>query len=228
MNFNATESVGLPRHHIDGDMLVAYAAGTLGQAESIVVATHLSLCPSCRAGLAATEAVGGALLEDIAPAPIFETAIATVLSRLDGAALTPDSPKAEAQTLSGVLLPRCVRDHLPEDLNHLRWSWVSPGVKYAEMLKDTDGVRIGLILGAAGAKIAEHGHSGEELTVVLSGGYRDGGAQFRRGDIHSMGEATVHQPVIDADGECLSLLMLSGPIKPTQLIARIFRRFTSF
>ena len=73
----------LPQHHIVEDMLLAYATGTLGQAASLVAATHLSMCPSCRASLVAAEAVGGVLLEDISPEPISETLLAGVLSRLD-------------------------------------------------------------------------------------------------------------------------------------------------
>lgn len=37
------------RHHIGDDLLLSYAAGTLDEASSLLVATHLALCPHCRA-----------------------------------------------------------------------------------------------------------------------------------------------------------------------------------
>jgi putative transcriptional regulator len=220
----------LPQHHINDDMLLAYAAGTLDRAASLLAATHLSLCLFCRTNLIAMEAVGGALLEDIAPEPISEATVGEVLSRLDaqGAGQRAASPKVDAKSLAGTLLPRCLLSYLPKDLNDLQWNRLSPGIKYSEMLKDANGTRVGLIRAAAGASVVEHGHSGEEFTVVLSGGYRDGAAQFRRGDIQSVDESVIHKPVTDTGGECLSLVMISGPIKPTPLIARIFHFFTGF
>ena len=101
-------------------------------------------------------------------------------------------------------------------------------MKYADVLKDAGGVRLELIQTAPGAAITPHGPSGEELTVVLSGGYRDGNAQFRRGDIQSVDENVIHEPVTDTDGGCLSLLMISGPLKPRSLVARIFCYLTGF
>lgn len=218
-----------PSHHVDGDMLLAYAAGTLAQAPSLVVATHLSLCPACRASLAAAEAVGGALLDDIAPEPVSRKVVADVLTRLD--AIVPDAkrkpPQTEAKSLAGAVLPRCVLDYLPEDLGDLRWSWVSPGVKFSEMLSDGR-TRVGLMQAAAGAPFTPHGHSGPEVTMVLSGGYRDGAVSYQRGDVQSVDESDVHEPVVDQATECLALFLTSGPVKPTGLIARIVSRFIGF
>lgn len=50
-------------HHLSDDLLMAYSAGQLPEAFSLVVATHVSLCDDCRARLAAFDAVGGAVLE---------------------------------------------------------------------------------------------------------------------------------------------------------------------
>jgi putative transcriptional regulator len=48
-----------PNHHPGEATLLAYAAGGLGEGLSLVVASHLSFCPECRANVAAGEAVGG-------------------------------------------------------------------------------------------------------------------------------------------------------------------------
>lgn len=49
-------------HHLDDDMLLHYSAGTLAEGWSVAVATHLALCPSCRADLAMLENVGATFL----------------------------------------------------------------------------------------------------------------------------------------------------------------------
>ena len=36
------------QHHLPDDLLLTYAAANLAEAWSLVVATHLSLCPECR------------------------------------------------------------------------------------------------------------------------------------------------------------------------------------
>ena len=44
-------------------LLMAYSAGTLPEAFSLTVATHVSMCDECRARLGAFDSVGGALIE---------------------------------------------------------------------------------------------------------------------------------------------------------------------
>ena len=35
-------------HHVSGDLLLAYGTGSLDEATSLLVATHLALCPASR------------------------------------------------------------------------------------------------------------------------------------------------------------------------------------
>ena len=58
------------RHHIPDPLLVAYVSGSLPQAYSLVVATHLSMCDECRARATAHEAVGGSILESCGTADL--------------------------------------------------------------------------------------------------------------------------------------------------------------
>lgn len=55
------------RHHIVEETLLAYGAGNLSEAWSLMVATHLALCPSCRTRAHEAEKIGGALLEALVP-----------------------------------------------------------------------------------------------------------------------------------------------------------------
>ena len=52
---------GKIKHHLSQDILMKYSSGTLCEAFSLAVATHISMCDDCRAALESFEAVGGAL-----------------------------------------------------------------------------------------------------------------------------------------------------------------------
>ena len=71
------------RHHIPDEMLAAYASGSLPHAFAVVVASHVSMCEECRAGLEAHQAVGGALLESETGIALSQGLKADVLAELD-------------------------------------------------------------------------------------------------------------------------------------------------
>ena len=50
------------KHHLPDDILMAYAAGTLPEAFNLMVATHVSMCDTCRAQVESFDAVGGEML----------------------------------------------------------------------------------------------------------------------------------------------------------------------
>lgn len=89
-------------HHITDDVLLAYSAGDLDEAASLVVATHLALCPTCRTAVRQMEAIGGALMEDLAPVPVANDAFDTVMAELsahtcgDGDVCEHDLPLPDA------------------------------------------------------------------------------------------------------------------------------------
>ncbi|MBT5567275.1 MAG: histidine kinase, partial [Rhodospirillaceae bacterium] len=83
-------------HHPSDDLLWSYAAGSLDEPSSILIATHLSLCPVCRAVVAKAESVGGELFEDLASEDIEAGSLAAVLARLDD---IEDSSSIAAETI---------------------------------------------------------------------------------------------------------------------------------
>src|SRR6185369_1648296 len=73
----------VPTHHLSDEWLVDYAAGAAPEPVALRVATHLAYCPACRAAHGKLEAVGGALLTDIAPAEVSEGAWSKLEALLD-------------------------------------------------------------------------------------------------------------------------------------------------
>ena len=66
-------------HHPSDATLEARASGTLDRARGLIVDMHLSRCPACAERMKLFEAIGGALLEDTAVAPLKPGALERAL-----------------------------------------------------------------------------------------------------------------------------------------------------
>ena len=140
-----------PNHHLDDSTLLAYAAGTLDEAFSVVAASHVAVCPACRGAVRVA---------------VFD-----------------------------VKLPASARGQLKL-------------------------LRIG-----AGRAMPEHGHGGEEITMVLMGAYVDHMGRFAAGDVADLDEDIEHRPVVEQDGDCICLVATERPTRFKSLAARIMQPF---
>ena len=66
-----------------------------------------------------------------------------------------------------------------------------------------------------------HSHDGNEVTLVLSGGFTDEYGTYGPGDISIQETGAVHKPVADEDGECIVLAVNEGPIVLTGPVGRL-------
>jgi putative transcriptional regulator len=213
-------------HHPSEDALLAYAAGTLDEPTSVLVATHLALCPKCRASIATAEAVGGELMESLTPAPAVKVSAGDVLALIDAKTELRSDVRVEraANTnTADTLLPQPLRTYVQGGLDSVNWRWMGPGVRYARILEDESGAKVGLMRIASGTRMPHHGHSDDEYTMVLAGGYTDAFGSYRRGDVETADTDTLHQPVADDDGDCICLVVTRGDLKPTGFFARLLQ-----
>jgi len=95
------KAIHSPTHHPACDTLVRFAAGRLGAAMQLFVASHLALCPRCRHHVGGYEADAGAGLEALPPLPLPTTCLSGVLRKI---ALMPEKPVRMAAT-GGESLP---------------------------------------------------------------------------------------------------------------------------
>ena len=214
-------------HHPSDDILLSYAAGSLDEPTSILIATHLALCPACREHVSKAESVGGELLNDVKPVAIQDGALDVVLARLDegeGGQINIPAP-AVAPHDNDLNLPRPLTDYIDGSTKSLPWRWLGPSVHYAPIASHTKGPKVGLLRIAPGTRVPMHGHSGNELTMVLAGGYTDGTGNYTRGDVEAADDGLVHQPIADAGEECVCLVVTEGVLQPTGLIARLVQPF---
>ena len=54
----------MSRHHPKNTTLADFAAGTLDEGRSLVVASHLAMCGECREFVSSLEEAGGQMLAD--------------------------------------------------------------------------------------------------------------------------------------------------------------------
>ncbi|MCP1335715.1 ChrR family anti-sigma-E factor [Futiania mangrovi] len=213
-----------PIHHPGEDLLLEYAAGSMPEPLALLVATHLTLCPACRAEAARLETLGGAMLEEIGPEPVSESLLDRVLDCLDDAAELAPQAGARPATDAPFAVPMPLARYLGESFGGLGWRSMI-GLKEVELLKGRPGFTTRLMRIAPGAVMPRHTHEGAEMTLVLAGGFTDRGNHFVRGDVAIAGPDDDHQPVADADGECICLAVTSAPLRLTGPIGRYLNPF---
>lgn len=205
------------RHHVSDALLMAYAAGALPEAFSLVVATHVSMCDECRARLGAHEAIGGAVLDDCA-APLADGALAACLGRLGA----PEARAAVQALPRGGLFPQPLRDYVGGDLSAVKWRPLGMGVRQA-LLRTGPEARARLLYIPAGQAVPDHGHRGTELTLVLQGAFADATDRFGPGDLEIAGEELEHTPVAEAGADCICLAATDAPLRFNSLMPRLLQ-----
>lgn len=213
-------------HHLDDASLMRYASGDLDPAFCIIVASHLAMCETCRDAVRLAEAVGGECLENSAHAPISDDAFDRIAQMLD-AETSPDPVKPDMvreevlATQSDVPLP--LQGLIGGSLDDLDWQWVVPGVQRHRIeLASTDSSLFMLKIGP-GRKMPEHGHGGNEMTLVLKGSYSDAIGRFGPGDIADLDEHVEHQPVVDSPEPCICLVATEEPTQFKGIVSRLMQ-----
>lgn len=224
----------MPAHHAPDDILIAYAAGSLGASETLLIACHLTLCAACRHIVADAEAVGAAVLAGAAgladpavTAGVSEDMLAALLGRLD----PPDGPVPTgpvANPLTSSLADP--RGHIPAplfgltgDLDKVSWRRMFPGIHALDLPALGDGKLVKVHRFAAGMRVPEHDHPGLEATLVLSGGFTDDDGHFLRGDLSMRDHTRPHEQRIDPGEPCVWLWVGDGEFIPRTLMGRLLR-----
>ena len=205
-------------HHLDDATILAYAAGTLGEALSVAAACHISMCSECRTAVRKAEALGGEILDDLQSSAVSDVCRAATLGRLnDMIAAKPAFVKSEMPSPLQRLLGG-------QDFAQLRWRKKAPGVAVYELplSKNAKG-SLKLLSIAPGMTMLEHGHGGEELTLVLKGAFKDKVGRFVRGDIADLDQDTEHCPIIEEGETCICLYATEAPSHYKTWIGRLLQ-----
>jgi putative transcriptional regulator len=209
-------------HHPNDLLLADFATNTLDEANSLVIATHLAMCPQCRIIVSQFECVGGALLDEM-PSQGFDAgrrarALAEIESELPAAAPSqvPLRPSASV-------------DSILELYGTGPWRWTGPGIYWRPVdLPVENGTRAFMLRAGPGTALPHHRHSGTELTLVLKGAFSHELGRFAAGDIEEADAEVEHTPVVDKDSECICLVAMQGDIRLQGWIGRLMQPFVRF
>ena len=205
-------------------LLFGYAAGNLDEAQSLVVATHLTYSEKARNIVRQCEDLGGVLIEkQCEPVSMCDAALNNVLSRIENnahnvihkdaccqkAALGFEIPKPLAESVSG---------------QSIKWKPLFPGMKAYDLPLGCKKSVARFMKADPGHVSPHHSHSGMEITLVLDGAFSDETGQYKRGDLVVTGEEHDHTPRACPTNGCVCLVVTSEPIKLTG-IARLLNPF---
>jgi putative transcriptional regulator len=230
-------------HHLDEATLFSYVAGSLSQGMALVVASHISICDSCRDRVFETEAIGGALLNEMvsdnssdgsASVKVDETALEQVLACLDqeeptislDSSLSDGESDACSPGNTGEV-PAPLSDYIGGSLDAVQWKRLSPGFYYFDVFKEQRGI-CRLLKVAPGKSILPHGHHGNELTLLLRGSYADEVGRFAQGDVADLDDQIEHQPLVDGNEDCICLVATDYPLRFTTLLGKVIQPITRF
>jgi putative transcriptional regulator len=209
-------------HHPDVATLMSCAAGSQPEAIAAVVASHLAMCPSCAREVGKMTRIGAALFDDLAPAAM-EKAASVAAMRAQEAETEVVLP-AEVRTGD---VPYPLTGLIGTDLDKVAWKWLAPGVWYYPVpLSDGATGDLRLLKVAPGQAVPEHGHGGEELTLLLRGSYRDELGEFRTGDVADLDDDVEHTPIADPKEGCICLVASETKARFKSLFARIVQPLT--
>lgn len=201
-------------------LLASYAAGNLNAPLQALVGSHLALRDENRAFVAALEEMAGLELMQGGGKPVAERQrmLAAILSAEEEpriAAFAPEAPDS--------VLPAPLRRLLGRGSHEIAWRFKLPGIREFR-IADTEAGEAVLYWVKAGRRLPQHTHEGDEVTLLLKGGFTDPLGHYRRGDIAIADPDLDHTPVADSDEDCICFAVTDAPLQLTGPVMRLLRK----
>ncbi len=223
------------KHHPDEATIMAYAAGSLEEAHAVLVSCHLEVCAHCRSLLQSAEALGGAILcEEIDDSVPDEGSFGRLLEKISASEQIADDSSVDDAHITPAgnkrggwqQMPAALRNYLDGDLDTVKWKRIGPGVWQRPILL-SEGAKssLRLLRISPGHSVPEHGHCGQETTLILKGAYDDEIGHFAPGDVADLDEEIEHQPVVSSDVDCICLAATEAPTRFKGIIGKLMQPF---
>ena len=201
-------------------LLIDYANGTLPLALEVLVETHISMNPASAKSIRMLLQLGGALLENSEPIPLSEGSFEKLMAEIDSG-VDKDQEIYTNVVNDNNLLPLPIRNYAQDISSPKNWKRIGIGlseqaINFGDNFGSTKLYKI-----APRYSVPSHSHDGNEVTLVLSGGFTDEYGTYGPGDISIQETGAVHKPVADEDGECIVLAVNEGPIVLTGPVGRL-------
>lgn len=201
----------MAKFHPDLDLMTDYSAGSMPLAQAACVSVHVSNCEHCRRLSEQLSDVGAALFEELEPVPVGDALLNAVLARLD------DEPPLAYQKPVDVKnnTPAVLQRLMSGDFSDLTWKNIGSSLRISYLQTGDPSHEFALYHIKAGGKIPEHTHRGNEMTLVLEGGFSDSNGSYHEGDFIFRRPGDVHAPTALQSEDCICLAVLDAPLKFT-------------
>ncbi|AOY89011.1 anti-sigma factor [Marinobacter salinus] len=210
----------MTRHHPDTLSLMEYSAGNLSEPHALCIRLHLDECSHCRSRVDTLDSLGAVMMERQPKVSVSESMFDSILSRIE------NEPSSQPVTVKA---PRVgpLQKLLGEDINKLPWKRQLGDVSVLDISDKFPHQKEQVVLQklAAGGKAPAHTHRGNETTIVLQGAFADQNGVFNQWDFVVLDENDEHKPVAVGCEDCITLSVLSAPVKLTGTFTRMLNPF---
>ncbi len=206
-------------YHPDKLLLADYSAGNMSFGPALCVTAHLEHCQLCHRELQEMTTLGAVLMEqqraaDVSP-ELFERVMQCIAKE--------DVTASQHYVARG---KRTALDNfVPKDLQSISWSGFGETLKSHELDVGDSEHLVSLIRMRRGGAVPKHTHRGQEITLVLQGGFSDASGSYRVGDFIECNREIDHQPVANQNEDCFCLTSRSAPVKFTGPFMRALNPF---
>jgi|TARA_R110000787_G_scaffold265440_1_gene371434 putative transcriptional regulator len=199
-----------------------FSAGNLSEPHALCIRLHLDQCPHCRSRVDTLDSLGAVMMESQPQVGVSSDMFDAILSRIDS---EPDMTETYISTQAKRMSP--LQKLLGDDLNSLPWKRQLGDVSVLDISERFPGQSEQVVLQklAAGGKAPAHTHRGSETTIVLQGAFSDQKGVFNQWDFVVLNQEDEHKPVAVGCEDCITLSVLSAPVKLTGTFTRLLNPF---
>ncbi len=213
-------------HHPSDALLLDFSAGNMEKPLSILVGAHLSLCPDCQRLAQGLDALGGAILENSYKQNQNIEILETIISQRNEYEQI-SAVKKPNQPIEGIHLPEPLLSYCSNNFEFRKWSILAPGISYVTLAEEPKQYKFRLYKILPGTKSLTHTHAGQEITLILNGGFTDNTGHYIRGDFVEMGPRDEHQPKTVLGEDCICVVFTDGPQLLTGILGPFLNPFLS-
>ncbi|SOB76879.1 anti-ECFsigma factor, ChrR [Marinobacter sp. LV10R510-11A] len=210
----------MTRHHPDSLSLMEYSAGNVSEPHALCIRLHLDKCSDCRYRADTFDSLGAVMMEQQPEVSVSESMFDRILAKIDR---SPE-PQRTAKAAPRISV---LQKLLGDDINNLPWKRQLGDVSMLDITEKFPGQQEQVVLQklAAGGKAPVHTHRGSETTIVLQGAFADQKGVFNQWDFVVLTDQDEHKPVAVGCEDCITLSVLSAPIKLTGTFTRMLNPF---
>ena len=207
----------IANHHPHPDTLICYVGGTLSNAISCVVASHLSLCRNCTDSVRRLEILGGLMLKSLKASAGDNAFSERAVAHWTPQELPSSEPRRDtAPSTDDALLPLPLARHLGMEDGDIPWTTGANGIAQYEVALPKSSGQLMLRRLSPGALLLEQTRPDDELILVLRGQCRADSRHYVRGDVIEWTEDG--RPVLRASGDQECVVLIGGDARERDVV----------